>query len=186
MLLATELLESPAPMFNHHRGLWGYCGPAADGSGRLVIQGTGVGGPSINAVVSDLALLGVSRMVRLGTACSPRLPLWATVVASAASAPSGAESAPDAQMLSNSSEVFEKTTIGAVTSAEVHLTPSEVLEPAIAADLSTATLYSTASRLGAAALAVLVVTETADGTASDEDLEAAMKAIAPSALKLLR
>ena len=70
LTLAQVLLESPAPMFNHHRGLWGYCGPAADGSGRLLVQSTGVGGPSLMAVVSDLGDLGVSTVVRIGLAVS--------------------------------------------------------------------------------------------------------------------
>ena len=43
--LAQELIGKPA-MFNHHRGLWGYTGPAhADGL-PLTIQSTGMGGPA--------------------------------------------------------------------------------------------------------------------------------------------
>src|SRR5215217_6021129 len=48
--LATQLLDGPR-MLNHHRGLWGYSGPAADGA-PLTIQSTGLGGPSAAAVVA--------------------------------------------------------------------------------------------------------------------------------------
>ena len=54
-------------MLNHHRGLWGYSGPAADGA-PLTIQSTGLGGPSAAAVVAELIALGARRLVRVGTA----------------------------------------------------------------------------------------------------------------------
>jgi len=50
-LLAQALLEQPK-MFNHHRGLWGYTGRAADGE-LLTIQSTGMGGPSAAIVISE-------------------------------------------------------------------------------------------------------------------------------------
>jgi uridine phosphorylase len=53
-------------MFNHHRGLWGYTGKAADGS-ALTIQSTGMGGPSAAIVIAELADLGARRFVRVGT-----------------------------------------------------------------------------------------------------------------------
>jgi DeoD family purine-nucleoside phosphorylase len=65
LLLAQSLLEGPK-MFNHHRGLWGYTGPAADGE-LLTIQATGMGGPSAAIVLEELAELGVTRAVRVGT-----------------------------------------------------------------------------------------------------------------------
>ena len=54
-------------MFNHHRGLWGYTGTAADGA-PLTIQATGMGGPSAAIVLEELARLGVRAAVRVGTA----------------------------------------------------------------------------------------------------------------------
>src|SRR5215212_9200848 len=60
--LAQRLIDGPR-MLNHHRGLWGYSGPAADGR-PLTIQSTGLGGPSAAAVVVELAALaadGASR-----------------------------------------------------------------------------------------------------------------------------
>ena len=50
--LAQQLIDGPR-MLNHHRGLWGYCGPGADGA-PLTIQSTGLGGPSAAAVVAEL------------------------------------------------------------------------------------------------------------------------------------
>ena len=41
LLLAQTLIDGPR-MFNHHRGLWGYTGKAADGE-PLTIQSTGIG-----------------------------------------------------------------------------------------------------------------------------------------------
>jgi uridine phosphorylase len=53
-------------MFNHHRGLWGYSGQAADGQ-SLTVQSTGMGGPSAAIVIAELADLGVHTLVRVGT-----------------------------------------------------------------------------------------------------------------------
>jgi uridine phosphorylase len=64
--LAQVLLHPPA-MLNHHRGLWGYTGPAADGA-PLTIQATGMGGPSTAIVAEELIALGARRLVRAGTA----------------------------------------------------------------------------------------------------------------------
>ena len=38
-------------MFNHHRGLWGYTGPARADGEPLTIQATGMGGPSAAIVL---------------------------------------------------------------------------------------------------------------------------------------
>ncbi len=65
LTLAQLLLEEPR-MFNHHRGLWGYTGRAADGE-PLTIQSTGMGGPSAAIVLEERADLGVTRAGRVGT-----------------------------------------------------------------------------------------------------------------------
>ncbi len=65
LALAQALLEKPL-MFNHHRGLWGYTGTAADG-GALTIQSTGMGGPSAAIVMQELIGLGARRAIRVGT-----------------------------------------------------------------------------------------------------------------------
>jgi uridine phosphorylase len=66
LALAQALIAEPR-MFNHHRGLWGYTGPAhADGE-PLTVQATGMGGPSAAIVLSELIALGARRFVRVGT-----------------------------------------------------------------------------------------------------------------------
>jgi uridine phosphorylase len=65
LALAQLLLEAPL-MFNHHRGLWGYTGAAADGE-PLTVQATGIGGPSAAAVLAELCDLGLEVAVRAGT-----------------------------------------------------------------------------------------------------------------------
>jgi uridine phosphorylase len=69
-------------MFNHHRGLWGYTGTAADGD-PLTIQSTGIGGPSASIVLSELIALGARRAIRVGTcgALAPGLVLGELIVA---------------------------------------------------------------------------------------------------------
>ena len=65
LLLAQDLLAEPK-MFNHNRGLWGYSGIARDGE-PLTVQSTGMGGPSAAIVISELADLGATRLIRVGT-----------------------------------------------------------------------------------------------------------------------
>src|SRR5215203_2796563 len=90
--LATQLIDGPR-MLNHHRGLWGYSGRAADGE-LLTIQSTGLGGPSAAAVVAELLELGARRLIRVGTAAGlGATPLGAIVVAEAALATDGASRA---------------------------------------------------------------------------------------------
>lgn len=66
--LAQDLMVQPK-MSHQARGLWGYAGVTPAGSG-LTVQSTGVGGPGAIAVLGDLAGLGMSRAVRLGTCLS--------------------------------------------------------------------------------------------------------------------
>jgi uridine phosphorylase len=54
-------------MFNHHRGLWGYTGPARADGEPLTIQSTGIGGPSAAIILSELIALGARRAIRVGT-----------------------------------------------------------------------------------------------------------------------
>lgn len=90
--LATQLIDGPR-MLNHHRGLWGYSGAAADG-GPLTIQSTGLGGPSAAAVVAELVALGARRLIRVGTAAGlAATALGTLVVADAALAFDGASRA---------------------------------------------------------------------------------------------
>ena len=77
-------------MFNHHRGLWGYTGEAADGE-LLTVQSTGMGGPSAAIVLHELISLGALRAIRVGTcgALDPTLELGDLVVAREAIAADG-------------------------------------------------------------------------------------------------
>jgi DeoD family purine-nucleoside phosphorylase len=93
LALAQLLLEKPL-MFNHHRGLWGYTGKAADGE-LLTVQSTGMGGPSAAIVLHELIALGVTRAIRVGTcgALDPVLELGDLVVAREAIAADGTSAA---------------------------------------------------------------------------------------------
>jgi uridine phosphorylase len=66
LALAQELIDQPK-MFNHHRGLWGYTGPAKLDGEPLTIQSTGMGGPSAAIVLEELIALGARRAIRVGT-----------------------------------------------------------------------------------------------------------------------
>lgn len=81
LALAQALLLEPR-MFNHHRGLWGYTGTAAEGL-EVTIQATGMGGPSIAIVMHELIALGARSAIRVGSAAalSPRLGLGDLVIA---------------------------------------------------------------------------------------------------------
>jgi uridine phosphorylase len=89
LALAQLLLTEPR-MFNHHRGLWGYTGAAADGQ-PLTIQSTGMGGPSAAIVLHELIVLGARRAIRVGTcgALAAGLALGDLVVAREAIAADG-------------------------------------------------------------------------------------------------
>lgn len=82
LALAQTLIAEPR-MFNHHRGLWGYTGPARADGEPLTIQSTGMGGPSAAIVLSELISLGARRAIRVGTcgALAPTLRLGELVIA---------------------------------------------------------------------------------------------------------
>lgn len=90
LALAQTLLEKPL-MFNHHRGLWGYTGPARTDGEPLTIQATGMGGPSAAIVLTELIALGARRLIRVGTcgALAPGLALGDLVVAREAACADG-------------------------------------------------------------------------------------------------
>jgi uridine phosphorylase len=82
LALAQVLIAEPR-MFNHHRGLWGYTGPARADGEPLTIQSTGMGGPSAAIVLHELIALGARRAIRVGTcgALHPDLALGDLVIA---------------------------------------------------------------------------------------------------------
>jgi len=82
-LALAQLLIAEPRMFNHHRGLWGYTGPAQADGESLTIQSTGMGGPSAAIVLAELIALGARRAIRVGTcgALQPGLALGELVIA---------------------------------------------------------------------------------------------------------
>lgn len=188
--LATLLLDSPL-MFNHHRGLWGYSGAAADGE-LLTIQSTGMGGPSAAIVVAELAMLGATRVVRVGTCGSlrPQLRLGSLVVATEAVAGDGASRAlgagervaPDAALLAALRAGAPDAVAGPVLSTDVFY-GGELDAPAdaVAVEMEAAAIFQVAARHGLAAGCVLAVTDELAGgdrrRMDDEAVEAAGEAV---------
>jgi DeoD family purine-nucleoside phosphorylase len=171
LLLAQTLLEGPK-MFNHHRGLWGYTGPAADGE-LLTIQSTGMGGPSAAIVLEELADLGVTRAVRVGTcgALDGSLSLGDLVVASEALAQdgtsralgAGARVAPDAALTAALSSLADAG--GLVVSTDLFYEPDASREAAwreagaLAVEMEAAALFAVGARRGVAVGCVLAVSD---------------------------
>jgi DeoD family purine-nucleoside phosphorylase len=106
LALAQFLLSEPL-MFNHHRGLWGYTGKAADGE-PLTVQSTGMGGPSAAIVLHELIALGVRRAIRVGTcgALHAALGLGDLVIAREAIAADGTSAALGAGELTRADPVL--------------------------------------------------------------------------------
>ena len=178
--LATQLIAGPR-MLNHHRGLWGYSGVAADGR-PLTIQSSGLGGPSAAAVVAELVELGARRLVRVGTAAGVGATALGTiVVADAALAADGAsralgatgEVAADAEIAAALAKAVDAPR-GLVASADIHdpvLATTWADAGALASDLATAAVFAAAARRGAAAGAILGITRAGGERLADEALE---------------
>jgi uridine phosphorylase len=174
-------------MSNHARGLWGYSGLTPAGH-ELTIQATGMGGPSATVVLADLAELGVSRAVRLGTCASlGGLGLGEPLIVTGAYTPAGGKSLPDPELaagLANELEAME----GIVVSLDsLHRPEAELPSMAAeAADMQTAALLRAAREQGVAAAALLIATEKSDsGQLQDERLEQAVKRAGHAASALL-
>jgi uridine phosphorylase len=207
--LATQLIDGPR-MLNHHRGLWGYSGVAADGA-PLTIQSTGLGGPSAAAVVAELIALGARRLVRVGTAAGlGPTPLGALVVADAALACDGASRAlgagervaTDAALTGalaracgaaptgdRAGRPRPLALLGLVASADIHdpvLATAWAEAGALACDLTTAAVLAAAALHEVPAGAVLAVTRArGERLAGDalEPLEAALGAAGVAAVR---
>jgi uridine phosphorylase len=125
LALAQLLLEQPL-MFNHHRGLWGYTGTAADGL-ALSVQSTGMGGPSAAIVLHELIALGVRRAIRVGTcgALSTALDLGDLVVAREAIAADGTSAALGAGELTRADPALSDALVGVLDGGPAHGRASE-------------------------------------------------------------
>jgi uridine phosphorylase len=177
MALAQVLIEGPK-MSNHARGLWGYSGMTAEGRG-LVVQATGMGGPSAALVLRDLAELGVRRAVRVGTcaALAPDLGLGDLVCVSEARAWSldgraGAPALPDEALAERlRTELGDGARAGRVASLDVlHPAPGHPAPDGDAADMQTAALLAAGRELSTELAAVLIVAEVEGFDHLDDDL----------------
>jgi DeoD family purine-nucleoside phosphorylase len=173
MRLAQLLLDAPR-MLNHHRGLWGYTGTAADGE-PLTVQSTGMGGPSAAIVCEELITLGARRLVRVGTcgALGEDLTLGELLVAEAVLAEDGASRAlggegpvaPDGELHAALLGAAGGARAGLIVSADLFYDPDPdraagwVEAGALAVEMEAATLFRVAQRHDAAAACVVVVSD---------------------------
>jgi uridine phosphorylase len=179
--LAQQVVEVPK-MLNHHRGLWGYTGIAADGA-PLTIQSTGIGGPSTAIVVEELIALGARRLVRVGTcAALGEMALGSLVIAETVLAEDGTsralgaarELAPDDDLLAALRAAGDGAAAGPVVSADLFYDPQPDRwsgTGAVAVELSAGALLAVAARHGARAACVLTVSESPAGRIDPEALE---------------
>jgi DeoD family purine-nucleoside phosphorylase len=174
LLFAQALLEKPR-MFNHHRGLWGYTGAAADGE-PLTIQSTGMGGPSAAIVITELAMLGARKLIRVGTcgAIAPQLELGDLILARAAIPHDGTSTAlgatgsvlPD-ERLTDAIAAADGNTIlhqGPIVTTDLFYDDGGrelrwTDDGALAVEMETSTLFTIARRRGLSAAALLLVTD---------------------------
>jgi len=170
--LAQALLHEPR-MFNHHRGLWGYTGTAADDE-PLTIQSTGMGGPSAAIIITELAALGARRLIRVGTcgALDPTLELGTLILAREAIPRDGTSQAlgasgrvePDPELTNAiaraaSPELRE----GPIVTTDLFYDDTReqnwAKEGALAIEMETATLFTIAKNKQLQAASLLIVTD---------------------------
>ncbi len=154
-------------MCNHARGLWGYTGFASDGA-PLTVQSTGIGGASTAAVLEDLAGLGVSTALRLGTcrADGPQPALGTVLVVGRALAQDGVGAAAGEPVVLPDSAFAGD----AVVVSRDRLAPGPTGDAAVA-DRTTAAFLVVCRQLGVRCGALLAVTaDAAGGHLGDEAL----------------
>ncbi len=193
LLLAQELLEKPK-MSNHARGLWGYTGTTAAGD-VLTIQATGMGGPSAAMVLTDLAELGVRRVVRVGTCAGFEpvhpgellLPMEAIATGGSAAAfglTAGDSARPDPSLLGRlAAELGSQARACPVMSLD--LLPPDGPIDVVAADMQTVAVFARSHELGLIAAAVLIVTDADHKKLSDDGLESSAKRAGQAAANAL-
>jgi DeoD family purine-nucleoside phosphorylase len=184
LALAQLLLDKPR-MFNHHRGLWGYTGRAADGE-PLTIQSTGMGGPSAAIVLHELIELGVRRAIRVGTcgALSERLRLGDLVVVREAICADGTSRALGAGELAQADEALtmalaeraetgpRRHQVGRIVSTDLFYDSDSARSRewaaagALAVEMEAATLLTLGSSFGVSAACVLAVSDLLDASGS--------------------
>ena len=169
LAVAQHLLDGPK-MFNHHRGLWGYTGLAADGE-PLTVQATGMGGPSAAIVTEELIALGAPRLVRIGTcgALVEDLELGDLVAAETVLSADGASAALGANgALGSDPALLERLVaagarLGTVVSSDLFYDPRDtspwVDRGASVVEMEAATILQVAARRAVTAACVLAVTD---------------------------
>jgi uridine phosphorylase len=174
LLLAQALLTEPK-MFNHNRGLWGYTGEAADGH-PLTIQSTGMGGPSAAIVITELADLGATTLLRVGTCAGldGSLSLGELLVVTEALSDDGTSRAlGSGDRVPGDPELVDRLTRaagpaaarGPVVTTDLFYDSAEGAERtwlaagALAVEMETATLFTLAARRGLSAGCTLIVSD---------------------------
>jgi uridine phosphorylase len=194
MALAQVLTLQPK-MSNHARGLWGYSGRTPEGHG-LTVQSTGIGGPSAALVLSDLAELGVTRGVRVGTCAALTADLRpGDLIAVREARPwavdgrgAGPPAFPDEELASRLwAELGDEARPAAVASLDVlHPSLGHLVPPGDVADMQTAALLAAGRQLGVALAAVLIVTDAEDAESlGDEPLAERAELTAQAASRAL-
>jgi DeoD family purine-nucleoside phosphorylase len=172
--LAQALLHEPR-MFNHHRGLWGYTGTAADNE-PLTIQSTGMGGPSAAIIITELAILGAQRLIRVGTcgALDPTLELGDLILAREAIPGDGTSKAlgatsrarPDEKLTDAIEQAAADTSLrqGPIVTTDLFYDGENrelewAAEGALAIEMETATLFTIAKNKQLQAASLLIVSD---------------------------
>ena len=184
-------------MFNHHRGLWGYCGNAIGDGEPLMVQATGLGGTSLNAVVEDLIGLGVTSFVRIGS-CKAGAGVSAgdvVIVSDAIPLDAAAfELSGSRQALGSDptlTEILERelpsAQLGTVASRSLGHTTPQTNDQVLATDLATAALLATVANHGpqVRAAAVLVARSDSATQLNDARLDEQFRSVAPAAAAAL-
>jgi uridine phosphorylase len=175
LALAQVLIDAPL-MFNHHRGLWGYTGPARHDGEPLTIQSTGMGGPSAAIVLTELIALGARRAVRVGTcgALHPDLALGELVIARESICLDGASRALGAGELALAdpglTDALRRAApagahCGAIVSVDLFYDDARLPDAAagaLAIEMEAATLFAAGARAGVPIGCVLAVSDTFD------------------------
>jgi uridine phosphorylase len=193
LLLAQELIDGPK-MFNHHRGLWGYTGPAVADGELLTIQATGMGSPSAAIVFEELCDLGVTRAIRVGTCGAlTSLELGALVVATAALCTDGTSQALGGSGAAPASlDGLHGDVEGTIASSDVFYDPRDTHDEwraagAVAVEMEAAALFTIGARRSVAVGCICVVSDViAEGSRiADDALEAASKRMGHAAVAAL-
>jgi len=184
-------------MFNHHRGLWGYCGNAVNDGQLLMVQATGLGGTSLNAVVEDLIGLGVTTFVRVGSCRAAAGVSAGAVVVVRDAMPFDATAlelsgsreplTADATLTATLERHLPSAHVGTIASVSLGHGALATGDGVLATDLATAALLATVANHGpqVRAAAVLVARSDKDSQLGDAELESTFRSVGPAAAAAL-